>query len=344
MIEVSRTFFRLLRGKRSQRALSQRLGYLGNPVVDWEGGRRFPSATETLRVALVCGADLAGALRAFQPEAVAVVEQELLFTRFGSGPAASGPYALKLAPGEVPLSREGLGRWLRALQGTRSVPEVAETCGASRFAVGRWLRGQTEPRTPQFFKLLDALTGRLADFLGGMVDAEALPVIGPEVKSRRAIRQLIIDEPWSAALLQLMYTEAYRRLAAHDDAWCARRLGLSAGQVGALLSAMRGAGVVRRTRGRWVPVRPLTIDTRGAPHINLMLKRHWAGVAADRIAHLGPHDLASYNILSCSEADLARIRELLIATFHEVRAIVASSECNEVAALLQLQLLPWTEP
>ena len=42
-----------------------------------------------------------------------------------------------------------------------------------------------------------------------------------------------------------------------------------------------------------------------------------------------------------AEQDLARIREVLSATFREVRAIVASSEPSEVAALVNMQLIQW---
>ena len=49
---AARQLLRALRGKRSQVAFSRRLGYRGNPIADWEAGRRTPTAQEMLRAFL----------------------------------------------------------------------------------------------------------------------------------------------------------------------------------------------------------------------------------------------------------------------------------------------------
>ena len=64
---VAAELVRALRGRRSQAALSKRLGYRSNPVTDWEHGRRFPTAPETLRAASRANVDLARVFAPFNP-------------------------------------------------------------------------------------------------------------------------------------------------------------------------------------------------------------------------------------------------------------------------------------
>ena len=59
----------------------------------------------------------------------------------------------------------------------------------------------------------------------------------------------------------------------------------------------------------------LTVDTRGGRAALYAVKRHWAEVAAERASWPLQGDVFAYNVMSISEPDLARIRELLHATF-----------------------------
>jgi hypothetical protein len=49
-------------------------------------------------------------------------------------------------------------------------------------------------------------------------------------------------------------------------------------------------------------------------------------------------------VLSVSQVDLGRIRELLANTYREIRAIVAVSEPAERVALVNLHLVTWSAP
>lgn len=61
MEAAAQQFLRALRGKRSQRAFARRLGYRGNPMTDWEHGRRYPTAQEALRAAARVNIDVRAA-------------------------------------------------------------------------------------------------------------------------------------------------------------------------------------------------------------------------------------------------------------------------------------------
>jgi hypothetical protein len=50
-----------------------------------------------------------------------------------------------------------------------------------------------------------------------------------------------------------------------------------------------------------------------------------------------------YNVLSASHTDIERIRQLILATFREIRSIVEHTERDEGVALINLQLLQWPQ-
>lgn len=315
--EAASQLLRALRGRRSQIAFARRLGYVANPICDWEHGRRFPTAVEALRAARIAGADPAQAFARFATREI--------------GPPSS-------------LDPEGLSVWLRSLKGRAPLAEVAERAGASRFAVSRWLAGKAQPRLPDFLRLLHALTRRAADWVALLVPIDQVPALRPEFDRRATARRLAGEVPWSEAVLRVLETTGYGALPAHDDAWVGARLGVAAEVVAGCVTALTDAGVVRGRDRRLVAAEPLTVDTRGATDLVARLKTHWAGVARDRAAEPRAGDLLSYNVVSLSRADLERLRQLHLAYYRDVRALVAASEPVEVAALVQVQLVTFDLP
>lgn len=100
---------RALRGTRSHRAMVRRLGYGANPVTDWEHGRRFPTAEETLRAAHRVGLDVKGAFERCHPASL----------REG----ARGKY--------------DLASWLDAVRGTTPVRQLAARAAKSNALFAR---------------------------------------------------------------------------------------------------------------------------------------------------------------------------------------------------------------
>jgi transcriptional regulator with XRE-family HTH domain len=123
---------RAVRGRRSQRAFSRRLGYRSNIAYRWESGRCFPTARVMLRAMTRLGADPRAALRRF----------------YGTTPAWLEHAA--------PTSREGVARMLDDLRGRTSIVELARKTGFSRHQVARWLSSATEPKLPEWLALIDA--------------------------------------------------------------------------------------------------------------------------------------------------------------------------------------------
>lgn len=304
-------FLRAVRGGRSQVAFARRLGYRANPITDWENGRRFPTAAEALRACERVGIDVSAAFARFHP-----------------------------APPPAPRSgTEGLCSWLVHARGSTPIGALAERCDRSRFAVARWLSGEAQPRLPDFFSLVDAMTGRLPDLVAELVPIESVPALLPRHRAASAARRLAFEEPWTEAVLRCMETTAYRAQDRHELGHCARRLGIAPEHEQRCVEKLVAAGILREEDGRYAVAGQLTVDTRADPQALRQLMAHWSEVALGRFGQRKDTDLFAYNVLSVSQRDLTRIRELLRSTYREIRSIVAASEPAEAAALINLQLV-----
>lgn len=308
----ARELLRALRGPRSQIAFARRLGYRGNPICDWESGRSAPTAEEAIRAARVAGLDVDGAFRRF------------------ATPEVPPPAATDTA---------GLAAWLTALRGTTPIAELAQRLGRTRFVISRWLAGTTRPRLPEFLALVQALTGRVSEWVAGLVPIEQVPSLLREHRRRDAARRLAAEVPWSQATVRLLETTDYAALRAHRPGWLAERLGVDAATEAQTLTALEQAGVIRWDGHRYATAAPLSVDARGRPELVLAVKGHWAEVARQRLRAPRPGDLFSYNVISLSRADLERVRQLHLAYYRDLRALVAASEPVECAALVNVQLV-----
>lgn len=312
MEKVARQFVRAIRGRRSQEALSRRLGYTSNPVSDWEAGRRFPTAAETIRACRLVGIDVDAAFARFSPEEAPAI---------GEGDDA------------------GVAAWLQALRGNAAIKELAGQVGASRYAVSRWIAGDTRPRLPDFLRLVEALTDRLSDLVAELVDIERIEALRAAHHQRHASRRVVFDEPWVAAVRCVIETEHYQRRPTHEPGLIARLLGIEEAVERRCLARLEEAGLVTRSGIRPYRTRDaLTVDARADPEGTKRLKAHWAAQGASRATAPREGDMVSYNVVAVSREDLERIREAHIRYFMEVRSIVSDSD-PEVAALVNIQLL-----
>jgi transcriptional regulator with XRE-family HTH domain len=310
---VARQVIRAVRGKRSQEAFSRRLGYTSNPVADWEAGRRFPTAAEFLRACTIAGIPWKDAFTSFTPD-----ESSLL----GEGDDPS------------------LAAWLSALRGNTSIKELADRIGESRYAVARWLSGETRPRLPDFLQTVQALTSRLSDLVAALVPIEEVAALQDEHHRRHASRRVAFEEPWAAAVMCVLETKAYAELPHHEDQWVADRLEIAVDVASRCLARLQDAGLVVRSRGHLHTKEQLTIDATADPEGTQRLKAHWAALGPSRATAPHDGDLVSYNVVAVAREDLERIREAHVRYFMEVRSIVANSR-PEVAALVNIQLLTW---
>lgn len=301
---------RALRDRRSQIAVARRLGYSGNPVTDWEHGRRFPTAPEMLRMAQQLGVSLDGAFRLFEPT-----------------PAPGG-------------KDWNVAEWLDSLRGSTTTVELARRAGVSRFSVGRWLSGESVPRVHDFLRMLDAISGRAAEWVAAVVPIERVPELEPMFRRTTAARRLSMGLPWSEAVLRVMETRAYISRKHHSALYISRTLGIESTQVTEVILALAEAKVIEPHGHTYRVVGTLVVDTRVEPEVYDRSRRHWARVALERV-QTGQETWFAYNVISVSKKDCDRIEQRLRAAFREVRGIVKASDPSEQAALLTIQLLRW---
>jgi transcriptional regulator with XRE-family HTH domain len=307
---VSRELLRAVRGARSQVAFARKLGYLGNPIADWEAGRRCPTALEALRACELSDIDVPAAFERFH---------------------------------RLPLARDGSGFalscWLDELKGSVSIRELGERAGRSRQQVGRWLSGRSQPRLDDFLSLVDAITGRVCDLIAALVPIEKVPSVEKDYRQRLAARQLAHEEPWTEGILRCIEAASYRARSQHEPGSIARMLAIDEETERRCLEKLEQAGVIARRGARYEPARSLTVDTRAIPQ----LKAHWCRVAESRLAAPGAEDVSCYNVMCASREDIERIRQLVLATYREIRSIVEHTPREEAVALFNLQLVHFGE-
>jgi hypothetical protein len=306
-------WLRAIRGRRSQRAFSRRLGYRSNIAYRWESGVCFPTAREVFAMGERFGLPVEESASAF---------------------LASTPER----PARVALTRsDGVAAFLTAARGDASIVDLAKRSGHSRFAISRWLKGDADPRLPEFLAVLEAATFRSLDFVGKLTDPLKLPSVADEWRALEAARNVAYDVPWSPAVLRVLELEDYTKQKRHRAGWIAARIGISPEEEALCLDALLAARQVRLERGRYVIDQTRTVDTRADPKRSREVRAHWIDVAKERLKR-GVSGTFGYNVMSLSVADLERLRELHVAYFRDMQALVADSP-SECVVLFNTQLV-----
>jgi transcriptional regulator with XRE-family HTH domain len=310
---LTRQFVRALRGKRSQRVLSRRLGFRTNVLYAWESGRRQPTAATVFRM-----------LRSLR------VDVHARLARFFANPPASLP-ELDLA------TPAGVAALLRELRGSIPIVELARRSGYSRYAIARWLGCTAEPPFADFLGLLEATSLRLLDFLALFVDPATLASTARPWQMLEAHRRAAYEYPWVAAVARALELVDYARLPEHEPGWIAARLGISPEEEERCLRTLERSGQIRRRGRRYEPVQSLTVDTRYDAAAERRLKQNWAEIGVDHLTRGAP-GLFSFNVFAVSARDLAKLETLHRSYFRHLRAIVASSAPSERIAVANVQL------
>ncbi len=311
---LARQVLRAVRGARSQAAFSRRLGFRSNVCAKWESGQRMPTAAEALRHSRRAGLALPAMFTAFhRPTASALRE----------------------------LDADGTAAWLRALLGGQTQLAIAARAGLSRFSVGRFLSGASEPRLPQFLALIHALTSRIEDFVDAWVGAEAVPLLTARYERMRAAREALFEQPLCLAVMCLFDTRALARPSSDQVAELARVLDRPRGQIRRAIETLQLGGVLSLEHGRYRLTGALTIDATSDPEREQRARIHWAKVAQKRLRAPGDSDLFSYNVFSIGRQDFTKLQELQRSFFRSARALVAGSDPTDVAALLVVHSFAW---
>jgi DNA-binding phage protein len=313
--KIASEFLRAIRGRRSQAAFSRRLGYRTNVLYLWEAGRSFPTAADALTAAARAGINVRDALTNFFHRTPDWLEQ-----------------------GD-PTTRQGVAALLNDLRGRTGISELAKATGKSRFALARWLRGDAEPKLPEFFLLIEKTSLRLLDFIACLVDPKLLPTVAHAWDELESTRRAAFDMPWTQAVLRTLELRDYADLERHVPGWIAKRVGLTQKEEQQCLQLLARTHQITFRQGRWQLREVMSIDTRRDPAAERQVKRWWTELALDRLG-AGTPGIFSYNVFAVSEKDLATINDLYRAYFRQIRAIIAQSEPSERVVVASMQLVP----
>lgn len=299
---------RELRGRRSQPAFARWLGFRSNVAYAWESGRAYPTALETLRILKRQRRDV-----------------RALFVRFYR---REPPWLSSVDP----ASCAGVAAFLDDLRGRVPISELAKRAGHSRFAVARWLSGETEVRLPEFFSIVQAASLRLLDFIALIVDPANLPSVAASWRQLEAARRAAYELPWSQAVLRALELESYCSPSERAAAWIAKHLGIPEAIVAQSLDVLVECGQIRLDQNRYHLIDTPVVDTRRDPERAWEVREFWTDAARERLAARKP-GLYWYNVFGVSERDLTRIRELQAQHFRELRALIEQSHPVERVVL-----------
>lgn len=312
---IASEFLRAIRGRRSQAAFSRRLGYRTNVLYLWEAGRSFPTAADALTAAARAGTNVHDCLTTFFHRTPDWLDQV------------------------DPTSREGVAALINDLRGRTGINDLAKATGKSRFALARWLRGDAEPKLPEFFLLIEKTSLRLLDFIASLIDPRLLPSVAEAWTELEATRRAAFDMPWTQAVLRTIELRDYADLERHVPGWIAKRVGISLKEEQQCLQLLARTHQISLRHGRWQLREVMAVDTRRDPAAERKVKRWWTEIALDRLESGAP-GIFSYNVFAVSEKDLATINDLYRAYFRQIRAIIAQSEPSERVVVASMQLAP----
>lgn len=313
--KIASEFLRAVRGKRSQAAFSRRLGYRTNVLYLWEAGRSFPTAAAALSAAARSGIDVRAALANFYHRTPEWLTQT------------------------DPATRNGVAALLNDLRGRTGINELAKATGKSRFALARWLRGDAEPKLPEFLLLVEKTSQRMLDFIASLVDPKLLPSVSKPWEELEATRRAAFDMPWTQAVLRALELRDYADLQRHVPGWIAKRIGITPAEEQQCLQLLARTHQITHRQGRWQLREVMAVDTRRDPAAERKIKRWWSEIALDRL-EAGSPGIFSYNVFAVSEKDLATINDLHRAYFRQIRNIIAQSEPSERVVVASVQLVP----
>jgi len=311
---IASELIRALRGKRSCAELSRRAGYRSNIVHRWEAQQCWPTAAGFLA--------LHAKLRpAAKPWIAGFLRQ-------------APDWSAKLDAS----SPEAVSAFLRHVRGKTPIVRIAALSHCNRYSVSRWLEGSTEPKLPDFLRLVDASSRRLLDLVAALEDPARLPSLRDAWQQQQLAREAAYDLPWSHAVLRALELNDSPRGLSAQQAFIARKLGIGSDEVREALRVLEAMEQVKKSRGRFVPRAVTAIDTGSDPIRAKELKVAWTQTALERLQR-GVAGHFGWSVFAVSKADLTRLTNLHLQYVRAMREVIASSTPNECVGLYCAQLI-----
>jgi hypothetical protein len=305
---------RALRGRRSCAELSRRAGYRSNVVQRWEAGTAFPTAARFLAI----------------------------HQRLRKGTHSWIERFFHMSPqwtrGLDPVSPGGVATFLQHLRGKTPILRIAEHAGRNRYSVSRWLDGTSEPKLPDFLRLVDACSRRLVDLVAALEDPVRIPSLSARWQQQQLARKAAYELPWSHAVLRALELTDLPRGPQAQQAFIAARLGIDVARVSEALRMLEATTQVKKTRTGYRAREVGTIDTGSDPVRAHSLKLAWTRTALERLSARAPGNYG-YSVFAVSKRDLARLHSLHLDYVRAMQEVIASSGPSECVSLYCAQLI-----
>lgn len=304
--ELEKELLTAMRGKRTQGALSRRLGYSYNQVYRWEAGVKRLKWKDLCAVAKATKADLPLAL-----------EKSVAF--LGDHRRAD----------EI----------LKHLIGNRSAVEVATRLGFTRYALMDWRSGKADPPLEAMLRFLEE-EDALLTWLEVLAGEAGLPSRRREIELKRELAQFLADHPASAALLVATELGVYENLSAHRVGMLAKAAGFGIEEEEFYLRELTRLGALEKKNGKFRKSTYMT-STRGDFEAEKRMKAYWiersvrALRSRERYATSGNFGYLLF--ASNSEKD-AKIREALVEFNSQMARIFAEPGTTDTVKVISLQM------
>jgi len=318
---VVRELLRSLRGKRSQLALSRRLGYSFNQVGKWESGHTKIRWDEFVRLSGLCKSPL---------------DQALTNHYKYKGTAANCDAIIK------------------NLIGSERVSTIAKKTGFSRHSLAKWLKKSAFPTVPEMFRLLLLYRGgddHLVSFIGSLVSSiDELPSIAPEYRQRVKQIELSYQHPWLAAVKDCLSLQSYQRLEKHREGFVSRCLRISTAEEKMALDFLTEVGVLTFSKGKYqvtgkkLMFQENILDKEKDIEGNFRLREYWWSQALNHLISRPAWSSLTFafQTFTVSESAFRKIRALSVQYFSDVTKIIEEDE--EPRTLLRVMNLCFFDP
>lgn len=169
-------------------------------------------------------------------------------------------------------------------------------------------------------------------------DPERLPALRERWRRHQLARKAAYDLPWSHAVLRALELRGGPRGLDAQQAFIARKLGISSVEVRDALRVLLATDQVKRRGDRFVPVEVTATDTGSDPERAHELRLMWTSTALARVRARAP-GYYGWSLFAVSRADLARLNDLHLQYVRAMREVIASSTESECVGLYCAQLL-----
>lgn len=307
--EVRRDLLVTLRGPLSQAQLNSRLGFKSNQIYRWESGQAVISWADFCRLCDAVSAPLADACR----------------EKFGFNGEPSDFVSL-----------------IRHLAGPRRPAELAHLFGVSSSVISRWKSGESEPSLEQVLFLMEQSAHSHFGFLLHLTEGREFASIRKELEMQRRERELHYDRPWIAMLLLCLITEEYKALAAHDDDFVAKRIGVSTAQVRKAMKDLLGLECVSLNKKHYEPrLRRLNVigDRQGEKRIREYWTKRCLG-ALQFDASISGKVVWPYMVFNTNSEAFEKIRLQLLDLYEQIQISSQEDTGSNGLYIFNAQLFP----